>query len=276
MKLNKILVTLIFSCCVVSAHALTTKAGETYEQSTLSIANKPINSCLTGINATSRQIELSSTDIQGVLPFSRSYNTSLQLGYRPDFRTDEGRTLDSAFAASYLENRAWLGVGWSHNYDYKLKTLGNARYNIYRLYILSLPGENYPITLRKQSNGTYKVISNINDTNPSPDIEYSVSDDDNTNITIKRKGIEYTFKALSGSRNITENFYLTKIKYPGNKVIDLTYISYIKGIEIIRILSDISDNLGNKIKINYINLDGSDTSELGQKLRGQIYSVDMC
>ncbi|MCU4391658.1 RHS repeat-associated core domain-containing protein [Acinetobacter courvalinii] len=273
MKLNKILVTLIFSCCVVSAHALITNSGETYEQSTLSVANKPINSCLIGINATSRQIELNSTDIQGVLPFSRSYNTSLQLGYRPEFRTDDGKSLDSAFAASYLENRALLGIGWSHNYDYKLTTFGNAQYNIYRLYILSLPGENYPITLRKQPNGTHKVISNVNDTNPSPDVEFSVSDDDGTNITIKRKGIEYTFKALSGSRNLSEKFYITKIKYPGNKIIDLTYTSYVKGKEIIRIISDISDNLGNKLKINYINLDGSDTSVLGQKLRGQISSV---
>ncbi|WP_081313548.1 RHS repeat-associated core domain-containing protein [Acinetobacter pittii] len=273
MKLNKILVALISSGYFVSGHAVTTGAGETYEQSYLSTSNKPINSCLTGIDVTSKQIVLSGADIQGPLPFSRTYNTTLQLDYKPEFRNEEGKSLDGAFAVSYLENRAFIGLGWSHNYDYRLITFGNPQFNIYRLYILSLPGESYPITLRKQPDNTYKVISNVNDTNPSPDIEFSVTDDDSTNITVKRKGVEYTFKALSGARNITEQFYLTKIKYPGGKTIDLTYSSYTKATLTVRVLTDVADNLGNKLKISYINFDGSDTSALGQKLRGLVSSV---
>ncbi|MFV5533147.1 hypothetical protein VXQ47_00005, partial [Acinetobacter pittii] len=275
MKLNKILVTLLSSGYFVSGHALTIGAGETYEQSILSTSNKPVNSCLVGISATSKQIELSSTDIKGNLPFSRTYTTTLQLDYKPEFRNADGKSLDGAFAVSYLENRAFIGIGWSHNYDFRLLTFGNTQYNANRLYILSLPGESYPTTLKKQSDGSYKVVSTIFDEHPSPDTEFNVTDDDNTNITIKRKGVEYTFKALSGTRYLLENFYVTKIKYPGGKVIDMTYSPGSRsGVVVAHFLTGVSDNQGNSLKINRINLDGADTSPLSLKLQGSIASVE--
>ncbi|MBE2164321.1 hypothetical protein IIQ43_07195, partial [Acinetobacter oleivorans] len=275
MKLNKILVTLLSSGYFVSGHALTIGAGETYEQTILATSNKPVNSCLVGINATSKQIELSSTDIQGNLPFSRTYSTTLQLDYKPEFRNEDGKSLDGAFAVSYLENRALLGVGWSHNYDFRLLTFGNTQFNANRLYILSLPGESYPTTLKRQSDGSYKVVSTIFDENPSPDIEFSVTDDDNTNVTIKRKGIEYTFKALSGTRYLLETFYATKIKYPGGKVIDMTYSPISSSGAIAGyVITGVSDNQGNSLKINRINLDGSDKTTLNLKLQGFIKSVE--
>ncbi|MDN8449504.1 hypothetical protein QZK77_11240, partial [Acinetobacter baumannii] len=275
MKLNKILVTLLSSGYFVSAHALIIGAGETYEQTILSTSNKPVNSCLVGINATSKQIELSSTDIKGNLPFSRSYSTTLQLDYKPEFRNEEGKSLDGAFAISYLENRALLGIGWSHNYDFRLLTFGNAQLNANRLYILNLPGESYPTTLKRQSDGSYKVVSTIFDENPSPDIEFSVTDDDNTNVTIKRKGVEYTFKALSGTRYLLETFYATKIKYPGGKIIDMTYSPISSSGAIAGyVITGVSDNQGNSLKINRINLDGSDKTTLNLKLQGFIKSVE--
>jgi hypothetical protein len=48
----------------------------------------------------------------------------LQLGYDSSKRSSSPKSIDAAFPITYLENRALLGLGWSHNYDYRLVTAG--------------------------------------------------------------------------------------------------------------------------------------------------------
>lgn len=273
MQLSKLFCALIFTGGFVSAHAITTTSGEGYDQSSFTVSGVNVEGCLPEIDVLSRQIKNSSTDIAGPLPFSRVYGTNLQLDFKPEFRNAEGKSLDGAFATSYMEGRSLMGVGWTHNYDYELQTFGNAQINTYYLYMLKTPGGHYPITLKKQSNGTYKVVSTVNDTNPAPDTEYKITDN-NLTIIVKINGMELTFQSLSGARGIIQKFQLTKIKNQGGKEVTLTYSTSVKNGATSYLLTGVSDNVGNALKINRINMDGSDTSTTAVQLRGFISSVE--
>lgn len=273
MQLSKLLCALIFTGGFVSAHAITTNSGEGYDQSAFTVSGVNVEGCLPEIDVLSRQIKNSSIDIAGPLPFSRVYGTNLQLDFKPEFRNAEGKSLDGAFATSYMEGRSLMGVGWTHNYDYELQTFGNTQINTYYLYMLKTPGGHYPITIMKQSNGTYKVVSTVNDTNPAPDTEYKVTDN-NLTIIIKINGMELTFQSLSGARGIIQKFQLTKIKNQGGKEVTLTYSTSVRNGVTAYLLTGVSDNFGNSLKINRINMNGSDTSTIATQLRGFISSVE--
>lgn len=124
-------------CLTVATHADYT--GERYGLTALTAQNQQVQSCIPGVNAVSRQITTGNTDISGPLPFSRNYETALQLGFVPALRTGEAKSLDEAFAITYLESRAFLGMGWSHNYDYRLQVIGT------RAFVLNMPGSGLPL-----------------------------------------------------------------------------------------------------------------------------------
>ncbi|GAA5006619.1 hypothetical protein GCM10023206_12320 [Acinetobacter puyangensis] len=107
------------------------------------------------------------------------------------------------------------------------------------------------------------------------DTEYKITDVDNTTVKIDINGTEITFKSLSGSRGLMQEFQATQVKYPGGKIISMTYtpISQNGAVAGYRV-TGISDNLGNKLTINRLNMNGSDTSTLGKQLQGAISSVE--
>lgn len=242
--------------------------GERYGLTALTAQNQQIQSCIVGVNAVSRQITTGSTDIGGPLPFSRSYETALQLGFIPTLRSGEAKSLDEAFAITYLENRAVLGLGWSHNYDYRLHTVGT------RAFVLNMPGSGLPLLFAKQADGSVR-LSNSSLVPITTDIEYKITDN-NLTVIVNINGTEITFQSLSGSRALIQNFQATQVKYPGGKIITMTYtpVSASGGAIIGYLLTGVLDNLGNKILINRMNMNGADTSTLEFQLQGSISSVE--
>ncbi|MCU4493325.1 hypothetical protein GJV03_03590 [Acinetobacter sp. RIT698] len=242
--------------------------GERYGLTALTAQNQNIQSCTPGINAISRQIITGSTDIGGPLPFSRNYETALQLGFIPTLRSGDAKSLDEAFAITYLENRALLGMGWSHNYDYRLQTIGT------RAFTLNMPGSGLPLLFAKQADGSIR-LSNSSLAPITTDLEYKITDN-NLTVIVNINGTEITFQSLSGSRALIQNFQATQVKYSGGKVITMTYTPATTsgGAVIGYLVTGVSDNLGNKILINRRNMNGSDTSTLGFQLQGFISSVE--
>ncbi|WP_284085045.1 RHS repeat-associated core domain-containing protein [Acinetobacter haemolyticus] len=239
--------------------------GDRYGAAALTAQKPTLQSCTIGINALTRQIATGSTDISGPLPFIRTYETALQLGYKPNYRTAEAKNMDRAFATTYLENRALLGLGWSHNYDYRLLTSGTMGY------VLNMPGGGLPIGFMKQSDGSIRQLN-------ATDTEFKITDN-NLTILVNINGLEITFQSLSGTRStnplIPQNFQATKLKYPGGKIIDMTYSPLSRSGSVIGyLLTNVSDNIGNSLKINRENMNGSDTSTLSTTLQGAIISVE--
>lgn len=268
MKLN-----VLFSCALASPFLFSTiythagYDGERYGLTALTAQNQQIQSCIPGVNAIPRQITISSTDIRGPLPFSRNYETALQLGFIPAFRSNEAKSLDEAFAITYLENKALLGMGWSHNYDYRLYTAGN------RAFILNMPGGGLPLLFAKQPDGSVR-LSNSDFTPITTDLEYKITDN-NLTIIININGTEITFQSLSGLKGLIQNFQATQVKYPGGKIITMTYTPVSRsGAVAGYFVTGVSDNLGNKILINRRNMNGADTSILGLQLQGAIVNVE--
>lgn len=175
--------------------------------------------------------------------------------------------MDEAFAITYLENRAVLGLGWSHNYDYRLQTVGT------RAFVLNMPGSGLPLLFAKQADGSVR-LSNSSLTPITTDVEYKITDN-NLTVIVNINGTEITFQSLSGARGLIQNFQATQVKYPGGKIITMTYTPTSKsGAVIGYLVTGISDNLGNKILINRMNMNGADTSTLGFQLQGSISSVE--
>lgn len=256
-----------FFLVFLTAYTHAEYTGERYGLTALTAQNQNVQSCIPGVNAVSRQITTGSTDIGGSLPFSRSYETALQLGFIPTLRSGEAKSLDEAFTITYLENRALLGMGWSHNYDYRLQTVGT------RAFVLNMPGSGLPLLFAKQADGSVR-LSNSSLVPITTDLEYKFTDN-NLVVIVNINGTEITFQSLSGSRALIQNFQATQVKYPGGKVITMTYTPVSRsGAVAGYLVTGVSDNLGNKLLINRRNMNGSDNSTLGSQLQGAIASVE--
>jgi RHS repeat-associated protein len=240
---------------------------ESYGTTALSTKKVAVESCTPGIDAVSRQIETDGQDITGLLPFNRTYRSSLQLGFDASTRSADAQTLDEAFALTSIENKALFGAGWSHNYDYQLTSIGTSAYT------LNTPGGGLPLVFAKQSDGSIK-LSNSNLVAVSQDREYKITDSDKT-ITVNINGLVVTFTSLSGMRGLIQNFQATKIQYAGGRVVNMTYSTVTKSGSVIGyLMTGISDNIGNALKVNRFNMSGADTSTLGVQLQGSISSVE--
>nr|WP_228142288.1 RHS repeat-associated core domain-containing protein [Acinetobacter pittii] len=268
MKINKLMLHMLATPFLFSAiHTNAAYQDERYGLTALTAQAQNVQSCTPGINAISRQITTGSTDIQGPLPFVRTYETALQLGFDPTYRTSEAKSIDKAFATTYLEVRAGMGMGWSHNYDYRLQTVGT------QAFTLNMPGGGLPMVFAKQSDGTIRM-SNSSLVPITTDMEYKLTDN-NLTVIVNINGTEITFQSLSGSRGLIQNFQATQVKYPGGKIINMTYSPVSRsGVVAGYFITGVSDNQGNSLKINRANMDGSDTSTLGLQLQGTVSSVE--
>ncbi|WP_436897849.1 RHS repeat-associated core domain-containing protein [Acinetobacter gyllenbergii] len=268
MKMNNLLLHMLATPFLVSSiYTHAAYQDERYGLTALTAQAQNVQSCTPGINAISRQITTGSTDIAGPLPFTRSYETALQLGFNPSYRSNDAKVLDEAFAVTYLEVRALFGAGWSHNYDFRLNTIGT------QAYTLNMPGGGLPMTFAKQSDGSIKM-SNTSLVPITTDTEYKITDN-NLSVIVNINGVEITFQALSGSRGLLQNFQATQVKYPGGKVINMTYSPVSRsGAVAGYLLTGVTDNLGNSLKISRNNMTGSDTSPLGLQLQGMISTVE--
>ncbi|WP_284085040.1 RHS repeat domain-containing protein [Acinetobacter haemolyticus] len=268
MQINKLMLHMLATPFLFSAiYTHADYKDERYGLTALTAQAQNVQSCTPGINAISRQITTGSTDIQGPLPFIRTYETALQLGFNPNFRTNDAKVLDRAFANTYLEVRALFGAGWSHNYDYRLQTVGT------QAFTLNLPGGGLPMTFAKQSDGSIKM-SNPQLVPITTDMEYKITDN-NLTVIVNINGTEITFQSLSGSRGLFQNFQATQVKYPGGKVINMTYSPVSRsGAVAGYLITGVSDNRGNSLKINRNNMTGSDTSTIALQLQGMINSVE--
>ncbi|MFV5265353.1 RHS repeat domain-containing protein [Acinetobacter courvalinii] len=282
MKLNKLYISLVLSGSFVSTHAAIMSSGEGYDQTNITLLKSNLDGCLPGIDIPTKQISHESTDIQGKLAFTRMYSTNLQPGLKGEYRTTEGAQLDAAYAGSYLAGEALMGAGWSHNFDYGLQTVKIDNTQLFVL-ILRLPGSHYPITLKKQTDGKFKIVSNVNDTSPSNDQEILVSEDPLRYISITINGKKLRFypkEATDRGVNVVENgflekYYLEEIAMPGGRkfILDYTPMDFAPSKKTF-LLTNVKDNIGNSIKITRLNLNGADTSTYGQKARGFISSVE--
>ncbi|ENU08458.1 RHS repeat-associated core domain-containing protein [Acinetobacter calcoaceticus] len=268
MKMNKLMRHMLATSFLFSAFQVNAAyQDERYGLTALTAQAQNVQSCTPGINAISRQITTGSTDIQGPLPFIRTYETALQLGFDPSYRSSEAKSIDTIFGNSYIEVRALMGMGWSHNYDFRLTTVGT------QAYTLNMPGGGLPMTFAKQSDGSIRM-SNTSLVPITTDTEYKFTDN-NLTITLNINGTEITFQALSGTRGFFQNFQATQIKYPDGKIITMTYTPVSRSGAIAGyFITGVSDNRGNSLKINRSNMTGSDTSTLGQQLQGSITSVE--
>lgn len=240
---------------------------ESYGVTALSAQKVSVQSCTPGINAVSRQIETGGQDISGSLPFNRTYQSALQLGFNSSTRSEAALITEKAFALTSIEDRELFGAGWSHNYDYQLTAFGT------QAYILSMPGGGLPIFFAKQNDGSIK-LSNSDLIPISQDTEYKIKDDGVT-VTININGTVITFKSLSGQRGPFQRLQSEKLQYAGGKTISMSHSKIIKNnIAVGYLLTGVSDNIGNSITINRSNMSGSDTSVLGLQSQGSISSVE--
>ncbi|WP_375036945.1 RHS repeat domain-containing protein [Acinetobacter sp. RW6] len=270
MKLNKILLQMLSTTLLFSPLELHSEiySGENYGLTALTLDNNSIESCTPDLAPITKQITTSNIDIHGSLPFIRTYQTNLQPDYRADIKTPEALKIDRNFPLAYLENPGKIGLGWNHNYSYNLLVIGSS-------YILNLPNSSLPIRFSKQSDGTIRIVDSSN--NPVPtNNEYSITDN-NLTIIVKNNNMEITFKSISGSRGISQQFQATQLKYlDGSNIINMTYSPMSRSNSIIGyLLTSISDIRGNNLKITRNNMNGTDTSVLGIQLQGQINSVEL-
>lgn len=127
--------------------------------------------------------------------------------------------------------------------------------------------------MAKQADGSIR-LSNSSLVPITTDLEYKITDN-NLTVIININGTEITFQSLSGSRGLLQNFQATQVKYPGGKVITMTYTPVsLSGAVAGYLVTGVSDNLGNKILINRRNMNGADNSTLGFQLQGMIASVE--
>lgn len=281
-KLNKVLIgilavqSLVFYSKVHAADYKDERYGLTF--STENSAN--INSCLIGINPIARQIETSSIDIAGTLPFIRSYRSNLQLGFNPSYRNQDAKLLDGALAGSSVEDNSSLGIGWSHNYNYSLRVAGLN-------YVLIEPGDvlGSAKTFRKQNDG--KIVQVVNKDQAGiqiiPSNQYEVIDN-GVSVIVRNKNSEITFSAWNRARVPSlDSLQATSIKYTNGKILNLSYSSVpfnAAGLLAMRYpfesgyaLASVSDNRGNSLQINRIGFNGIENSNNNIVLTGLISSV---
>lgn len=269
MKKSIVYAGLLILLSVLQPAAFANYNNESYGVTALSAQKVAVQSCTPGINAVSRQIETGGQDIAGLLPFNRSYKSALQLGFNPSTRSEQAQRIDEVFALTSIENRALFGAGWSHNYDYRLTTVGNMAY------VLNMPGDGMPMVFAKQNDGSIK-ISNTDLIALSQDSEYKITDNGAYTVQVNVNGTVITFQSLFGYRGLIQDFHATKVEYAGGRVVNMTYSALLRGnnVTIGYVLTGVNDNLGNSLKVNRFNLSGTDTSVLGTQLQGSISSVE--
>jgi len=279
-KLNKVLVGMLATQCLITQSSLYAAEykDERYGLTALAETNTSVDSCLIGMNPIARQIETSSTDIAGALPFTRNYSSNLQLGFNQAFRNADAKILDAAFAQSSVNDNSALGIGWNHNYNYGLIVVN-------KNYVLIEPGDKLGTskTFLKQNNGQIvQVVNKRSGMQVIPKNEYEIIDNGNT-VIVRRKNTEITFSAWNRKRTLLDSLQATTIKYPNGKVLNLSYSPVVAtntGLLAFRYpfesgyaLSSIADNRGNSLEINRIGFNGSDNPTGNLVLTGLISKV---
>ncbi|KQW99760.1 hypothetical protein ASC84_19925 [Acinetobacter sp. Root1280] len=267
LKLNRITISMLSTSFFLGNSYALAYDGDSFGTTALALQNQVVSTCLPGIDGLSRQISISETDIDNKsLPFIRSYQTALQ--FDADFVNKSATALqaDQDFPNSYVDNKSKMGAGWSNNYDWQLKLENNNTIYLYT------PNNNLALIFKKQADGSYKLFNTSSKIAANSEYEFS---DKNTYFDLNINGMAIKFSSLSGKRNSTQIFNATDVTYPGGKKLSLAYVMTNINNNQIYLLSTVSDNYGNNLKFNRINLDGSDKTINGLALQGQISSVEL-
>ncbi|MGR2826367.1 RHS repeat protein [Acinetobacter sp. 1124_18A] len=224
------------------------------------VAPENIQSCIadSGINPLSNQVELSRVDISGPLPFIRSYSTTIFFG---------GTHIQYYNTLMDREIRE-MGIGWTHNYDYKMDEGVGIDFNGMRgVRSVFLPEIGRQIYFQMNKDGSFTRTTGAPRWNLVKDKETTLTELSNNRYIVNHKGTEIEFEF----RPSQKGFIATKATYPGGKVLNFSYVfstAYNRWL-----LTKVADNTGNTLSFNRINLDGKSTDPNAQHYRGAIFSV---
>lgn len=213
---------------------------------------KQITSCISdsGINPIANQVEFKKIDITGPLPFIRSYSTTLHL---------TSNDYNQAYYSPMDNEIREMGIGWTHNYAYKLEEGVAADFNEVKMALrLYLPEIGKFITFVR-GNGKYLRSSGAPYWGVVKDVETTLIQTSQSVFVANHKGIEIFFEYKSNN----QSFIATKVTYPGGKVIHFDY-AY-SSPDQRWLLKKVSDNLNNALVMNHY--------ENNWDLRGAISSV---
>lgn len=224
------------------------------------VAPENIQSCIadSGINPLSHQVELSRVDISGPLPFIRSYSTTIFFG---------GTHIQYYNTLMDREIRE-MGIGWTHNYDYKMDEGVGIDFNGIRgVRSVFLPEIGRQIYFQMNKDGSFSRTTGAPRWNLVKDNETTLTELSTNRYIVNHKGTEIEFEF----RPSQKGFIATKATYPGGKVLNFSYVfstAYNRWL-----LTKVADNTGNTLSFNRINLDGKNTDPNAQYYRGAISSV---
>ncbi|WP_436870772.1 RHS repeat domain-containing protein [Acinetobacter courvalinii] len=213
---------------------------------------KQITSCISdsGINPIANQVEFKKIDITGPLPFIRSYSTTVHL---------TSKDYNEAYYSPMDNEIREMGVGWTHNYAYKLEDGVAAHFNGVKIALrLYLPEIGKFITFVRD-NDKYLRSSGAPHWGVVKDVETTLTQTSQGIFVANHKGIEIFFEYKSNNKS----FIATKVIYPGGKVIHFDYAYSSQDQR--WLLKKVSDNLNNALVLNHY--------ENNWDLRGAISSV---
>lgn len=225
------------------------------------VAPQAVHSCIdeTGINPMSQQIELHKTDIDGPLPFIRSYSTALSL--------TEGNYNQANITLMDKEIRE-LGVGWTHNYAYKLEEgVSTSFSSIAPAVRVFLPEEgHYIYFLYDSKNRSFQRSSGAPYWGVVKDQEVTLRESTPQQLVLNYKGRKINFMFERG-----KGYFVQKVIYPDQKILNFSHVYSSKYNR--WLLTKVEDNRGNTLNFQRSDLDGKGTAPQLKHYKGVITGV---